>query len=94
MPALRGDKKKGGGQGGEEEGLVQKETQRRQTRASEGDSEAGREACELHINPVGSGPSQQALFSCSRKTPYRTMETQRNGPAMPQTPHYDGQRLY
>lgn len=94
--SAEGRQKEGEGrQGGEEEGLAKKDTERRQrTERARGDSEAGREACELHINPVGSDPSQRAPFSSSRKTPYRTMETQRNGPAMPQTPHYSWQRPY
>ncbi|KAF3845966.1 hypothetical protein F7725_003044 [Dissostichus mawsoni] len=62
---------------------LKKNPERRQ-REREGDSQAGREACELHINPLGSDPGQRAPFSSCRKTPYGTMETRRNGPAMPQ----------
>lgn len=69
--SAEGRQKEGEGrQGGEEEGLAKKDTERRQrTERARGDSEAGREACELHINPVGSDPSQRAPFSSSRKTP-------------------------
>lgn len=87
-------KEREGRQGGEEEGLAKKDREETERRERAREIARQREACELHINPVGSDPSQQAPFSSSRKTPYRTMETQRNGPAMPQTPHYHWQRLY
>lgn len=91
MPALGDTKEREGGQGGEEEeGLAKKDREETEKRASAEDSEA----CELYINPVGPDSSQQAPFRCSRKTSHRTMETQRNGPAMLQASRYASQRLY
>lgn len=56
-----------GGQGGEERGLAKTDSKETEKRTNVGGG--GREACELHINPVSPDTSQQAPFTCGRKTP-------------------------
>lgn len=83
----RGERDKRSGGDRRQDGEDNKNESEDTGRPSKWDRWAEREACELCFNPVGSEPSQLAPFSWGRKTPYRTMETQWNGPAMPQSPH-------
>lgn len=98
MPALRGGEGGGHkreGRGGKEGGIGLKR-QREETETAvnaRGFGEVGdSEACELAVNPVRAGASsQRAPFSHGRgkkkkRTPYRAMETARNGAAMPPKP--------
>lgn len=81
----------GGGQGGEEKGLAKKDREETEKRANVG----GRGK---HVNSTLTlsvqTPVNRLLSHVGERPPYRTMETQRNGPAMLQTAPRGWQRLH